>query len=333
MKLRRFNINREALLVLCAAVTGALASLIPWPNIFANLSGNEMWDRGIYIQQIISGNTPITYIEYDSWIRFFTHEYLWALLLDFVSKSSYLHYETFFQIISALSLSAFSAVLVKKTNILALPLLINPLVIDLIYSQLRLALALSILMCLTIFHVRRWYVIGVCVAAAIMIHTAAVIFAAAHFVALMTAPNGRPHRWRAHIRVTIIILFGFLVGISVGPLREEILSAIGDRRAVYSEKGSSILYNSFWIVLFFALILDFRRTLRNYNSRYALAILGIIFIGTFTGVYTQRFISAAFPHLISGILTVFGRDNFLIFFPYFVYFSFQWFYYITNLIS
>jgi len=319
--------------VFVATIIGVLVSFIPWPDIVASLSGEPMWDRAVYIAKIQSANTGVDYINYGNFISLFTHEVLWAKLLEFASQSSWLHYSTLFQVISALSLSAFFALLAQRRHFLLLPLLINPLVIDLVFSQLRLALALSILIWLIILRVRAWYIVWPTAVVTIMIHTAMVIFVAAHICASVTKKDGPFRNWNDARRVTLLLLFGISVGVAIGPLREVLLSLIGDRREVYPHMSSSYLYLSYWLILFGALVIDYRRTIKKYESRYALAILGIIAVSTFTGGYTTRLIGAAFPFMVAGIFNVFGRHNFFISIPFLIYFVLQWLYYINNMVS
>jgi len=327
------RIRNENFKIVAAAIIGILASFIPWPDIIQEVSGSPMWDRSVYISKIVSGNTLLSYFHYDNIISFFTFEFLWAWLMDVTSRSPYLNYEVVFQIISSLTLSGFAAALARRKNLIYIIFLINPLVIDLVYSQLRLSLALSILAWLVILRVRAWYIFLPMAAIATMIHTAAIIFIAAHILASWTGPDGRKKSWSANKTMSILVLFGFSVGVLVGPLREQILSAVGDRRVEYQDASSSILYLSYWIVLFISLVADHRRTLKHYESRYAVAILGIVFINVFTGFYSLRFLAAIFPFLIFSSFTVFGKYNFLISIPFVYYVAFQWYYYIVNLIS
>lgn len=330
---RPLKVTKDGFRIFAAAIIGIVASLTPWPSIVIELSGSPMWDRSVYISQIESGNTLLSYFYFDNLVSYFSYEFFWATLIDFTSNSKYLHYESLFQIISTLSLSAFAVLLARRTHLLALIFLLNPIIIDLIYSQLRLSLALSILMWLIILRIRAWYIFLPFAAVATMIHTAMVIFVAAHFVASVTASGALRHSWSEHRRMIVLVLFGFSVGILVGPLRELILSAIGDRRADYADASSSLVYLSFWIFLFISLIVDQSRTLRSYESRYAVAILGIVFINVFTGFYSLRFLAAIFPFLIVSTFNVFGKHSIFISLLFICYCAFQWVYYISNLTS
>lgn len=330
---RPLKVNKDYFRILVAAIFGIVASFTPWPNIVIELSGAPMWDRSVYISSIESGKTVLSYISFDNLLSYFLFEFLWARLLNFISYSPYLHYETLFQIISTFSLLTFAIILAQRTHFFALIFLLNPLIIDLIYSQLRLSLAISILMWLIILRIRAWYIFLPFAAFVTAIHTSMVIFVAVHFVALVTAPGALRYGLSPQTRITMLVLFGFSVGILVGPLRELILSVLGDRRADYPSASSSLVYLSYWIVLFISLVVDQSRTLKSYESRYAVAILGIIFINMFTGFYSSRFIAALLPFLIVSSFSVFGKYNFFVSLPFLFYVVLQWLYYINNLTS
>ncbi len=88
---------------------------------------------------------------------------------------------------------------------------------------------------------------------------------AAHFFHKMT----RMHTF-------CLILVGFLISTAISPLREQLLKAVGDRRAVYVDMSSSVAYLSFWLGLWFALLLRWRNTLQTLDGRYAVIILSIL---------------------------------------------------------
>lgn len=318
---------------LVGALIGALASLIPWPEILWDSFGFLFVDRENYIYKIEYQQSQLYrfYYYYEGVLDYFTDEFLWALIMDASLRSNFLYYETLFQLITTLSISGLAAILARRMSYFALILIINPLVIDFVYSQLRLALALSLLIWLVVFRVRAWYFLIPVALVATMIHTSMLIFICAHFLATWTGSDGVWREWSVNKRTIVLVVFGICIGVLVGPLREIVLSSVGDRRADYQDAGSSFLYLSYWIILFLSLIADRVRTLQSYESRYALAILGIIFINLFSGFYSLRFIAAIFPFLICASLRVFGQKNFIISIPFLIYFVFQWLYYIGNL--
>ena len=330
---RRLTVSLERLRIFCALMIGILLSFIPWPDIVLELSGRPMWDRNVYIKTIQAGTGLLSHFRYETLVSFITHEYLWAWLMDVLHRARFVSYELVFQAISTATLSAAAVILARRKSLLFLIFLLNPLIIDLVYSQLRLCLALSLLWWILVLRVQSPRVVFPLLITTTLIHTGMLIFLAAHFVATMTGPDFSRFRWSARRRMAMLVCFGFAVGIMVGPLREMLLSAVGDRRAQYQDISSSLLYLSFWIGLFFLLVFDQRRTLIKYESRYSVAILAIVFINAFTGFYSTRFIAAIFPFLIVAIFSVLGKNKFLVSIPFLIYFLFQWYYYLRNLLS
>lgn len=326
-------LSLERLRIFCALIIGILLSLIPWPNIVLELSGQPMWDRNVYIKTIEAGTGLLSYFQYDSIVSFVTHELLWALLIEFLHRSDLVGYELAFQTISTATISACAIILARRNSLLLLILLLNPLIVDLAYSQLRLSLALSILLWIVALQIRNLYIVFPLLLTAALIHTGMLIFLAAHLLATITGPNFSKRRWGTHKRMTLLIGFGLAVGIMLGPLREMLLSAVGDRRAEYIDMSSNLLYLSFWIGLFWLLVFDQKRTLEKYESRYSIAILGIVFINAFTGFYSIRFIAAVLPFLITSIFAALGKNTFLVSIPFLVYFTFQWYFYLSGILN
>ena len=95
-----------------------------------------------------------------------------------------------------------------------------------------------------------------------------------------------------------LILVGFLISTAISPLREQLLTAVWDRRAVYVDMSSSVAYLSFWLGLWFALLLRWRNTLQTLDGRYAVIILSILVMNVIFSGYSTRFVAAAFPSLL-----------------------------------
>ncbi|HNR11345.1 MAG TPA: hypothetical protein PKN72_09110, partial [Nitrosomonas europaea] len=124
---------------------------------------------------------------------------------------------------------------------------------------------------------------------------------------------------------------GAFISLLIGPLREALLSAIGDRRAEYHDMSSSLLYSLFWIALLIPFYLGRRYLVTLDYARYALVIVSIVFVNVFHGGYSTRFLAAAFPGLVSAVLSLHGVIKIMILVLFIVYAVFQWLYWLRIL--
>lgn len=169
-------VNKQTFYAFLGAVVGFILSTVPWPDFYRYFNGVGMWDRDVYIEKIVSGDIRFDFISYDGFLSLIADEYIWGWLESVIYHSSVLDVEDFLAVISALSLGSFSSALAKKGFFWLIPFLLNPLVIDLAYSQVRLSLAVSLIYWMYVFGVERLLyvvVIGIVVS---MIHTAGLIF-------------------------------------------------------------------------------------------------------------------------------------------------------------
>ena len=119
-----------------------------------------------------------------------------------------------------------------------------------------------------------------------------------------------------------LILVGFLISTATGPLREQLLAAVGDRRAVYVDMSSSVAYLSFW----FALLLRWRNTLQTLDGRYAVIILSILVMNVIFSGYSTRFVAAAFPSLLIAMAEFRSKPPQILIGIFSVYSLLQWLY-------
>ena len=320
-------VDKQAFYTFLGAVVGFILSMVPWPDMYRYFNGVGMWDRGVYIEKIVSGDVRFNFFDYDGFISLITNEYVWGWLENLVYHSDVLDVEDFLAVISALSLASFSSALSKKGFFLLIPFLLNPLVIDLAYSQVRLSLAVSLIYWMYVFGVERLLyvvVVGIFVS---MIHTAGLIFFSVYLLSLVSvkfrALGASSFEWR----LFVLVGFGLFWGVIVGPLREFILSYIGDRRVVYSDMASSYLYNSFWLFLFFVFLANFRKIASFVEGRFSISILSAFVVLAVSGGYSLRFISASFPFILISLFSVSKKCRWISVSCFVLYSLAQWYYY------
>lgn len=325
--------NREYRgLILPILITGIL-SLIHWPEIIYQSFHAILWDREVYTQKILSGDSLFSYFTYDSLISYFTYEYSWEFLISLIQENRVpFDYDTFFQIISSLFIITASLILYRKGGYLAILLMANPLVFDLAYSQLRSALAISLLNILYLTKPKSNFVSFAICLLATSIHTAMAIFIAIYFLCAVTADRDAwLSRWSAEMRLVTIVGAGVMVGLLIGPLREVALTLLNDRRADYGNMGSSPLYLSFWIMLFGIFLLNYREFIQSLEGRFSLFILALVAVNLFTSAHTLRFLALAYPYIMATILIARPPVRIFALAVFSVYLVAQWYFYLTGL--
>jgi len=325
--------NREYRGLLLPILVTGLLSLIPWPEIIYQSFHAILWDREIYTQKILSGDSLFSYFTYDSLISYFTYEYSWEFLVSLIQENRLpFDYDTFFQIISSLFVVTSSLILYRKGGYLAILLMANPLIFDLAYSQLRSALAISLLNILYLARPKSNLVsLAVCLLAT-SIHTAMAIFLAIYFLCVATAERGGwLSKWSVEMRLVAIVGAGAMFGLLIGPLREVALTLLNDRRAEYGDLASSPLYLSFWVILFGLFLLNYREFIQSLEGRFSLFILALVAVNVFTSAHTLRFLALAYPYIMATILIARPAIRFFALAIFSVYLVAQWYFYLSGM--
>jgi len=202
-------------------------------------------------------------------------------------------------LISILVIATF--VLVHSNSPALLIFLLNPLIIDLVFSQIRSALALSLLLC-AVMHSKGRLVGVILVTLACLIHTSMIvligIYVAAKLISRIRMPSG------SLIRFGMVLFVALVVALVLSFGREALLTGVEDRRAIYLNSSSSIMYLGFWSCA--ALILLFSRLITGvYKSSWMVFFVAIFFFTSFfmglAGVNGTRFVSLSIPLFIVTI--------------------------------
>lgn len=294
----------------------ALMYQIPdWETIFQSVYGYPFDDRMVYEEFLRSPDFNIAYQDSFSPLMYVTFEFTWHKILYFLYEIMGLSSQHIFYLITTMLLWRFSYDVIDRLGVKYLPFLLNPLIVELAYSQLRFALAIfvfsfvcrgqrSLLLTLIVYIL------------AITIHTTVIIFMVAQFSARFFQDINKKS-------IVCLILIGFSISLLIGPFREDILSIAGDRRAQYSDKSSSIEYLSFWIFLFIANAVQKKQN-KNFwifDTKYSLIILSSIFSSLIFGGYPARFIAACYPYLLSSMKR-FEKNTSLLIFIMFAFYNF-----------
>lgn len=160
------------------------------------------------------------------------------------------------------------------------------------------------------------------------IHTSAVTFVAMFAAALMFE---KTVKIKPIFKTTLSILIGLGIGIATGPLMSTILTAIDDRRSEYTDMSSSIVYMSFWLILFayFSLKGLFESKHRTFSFYISLMVLALVAVQAVMGGYASRFLVALFPFVIAAMLETKAKEQPIVIISYLAYSFMLWFYWIN----
>ena len=136
---------------LASLLFAALYVTVPWPGIFSRLYGYTMIDRTVYELLITSNNLRGDYFSFSSPLSYFTDEYLWSRTLRWLYSDLSVPVSVIFLAISFIGILLFSITLLRSLRWYWLFTLINPLIVDLVFSQLRLTLSISVILVVYLF--------------------------------------------------------------------------------------------------------------------------------------------------------------------------------------
>lgn len=311
-----------------------LMFVMPWDE----LTGGFV-DRLNYENYFIFEDSVLTYQSFDRFFDYLTGEYLWHYTIGYLISDLGYSTDEIFGLISFLFLIGIALYVVRYIGLVALVFIFSPIVVDLAFSQLRLAAALSIviLASLTKNRILLIFAYGV----SLFIHTSMVLFGLSFFVAYFVSKNFEINYKKKYFnfdsfflfinnkysKIIILAILGFLISLTISPLRAELLSVVGDRRVDYHDMSSSFGYSIFWICLLFVFLIQPLSWYSRWSNNYSIIILFVVFFNLFFSGYSLRFIAASLPIFVQSIFSI-ERYKFVLASFYFVYLSLQWLYWL-----
>ncbi|MBE7526251.1 MAG: hypothetical protein HS120_00830 [Burkholderiales bacterium] len=308
-----------------------MVAAVPWEEIFRAINSHGFMDKEVYADYFLNQVSVLDYKEFNSILSYVSNEFLWHYAISWLVSSTGVLIDYVFLAISCITLLIFGLLLAKWQGIYALPLLINPLVIDFAFSQYRLALAISILGAAYLLHGRYRAVSFALVLASLFIHSGTTLFLLIYAAVWLVQWLSVHFRIGCSAVFAILFAIGSFISLLIGPLREVILSVIGDRRAEYIDMSSSLLYSLFWAALLIPFYLSRRYLMALDYARYALVIVSIVFVNLFHGGYSTRFLAAAFPGIVAAVLGLHGTIKTLVTVLFIAYAMLQWLYWLRIL--
>lgn len=253
-----------------------------------------------------------------------TNEPLWIGILLLLGK--YLgNMNDCLMVLSFFSIFCFTLYLYKKSNSVAYFIfLLNPLTIDLFFSQIRSAVAMSFLLLALLS--KNKYIITLITIIATLIHAALAIISLLLLLSYVVEMNKNRLKL-VYKGLAIISGISFAVILAFG--REIVLGAFGDRRVEYDSDTSSITYMLFWLFIGLVLLLVAKRSSINLrNHIYCISCLVMAFLLTVFNVYSSRFIALSIPFVVLSVSDIRLDMRIFVLFVFVTYQVTQWYYWL-----
>lgn len=286
---------------------GFFALLFSWLFIYAPWSQMALESNDVprYLLRIdLLLNESDTNVDDLSLSEFIKSEPLWRYILIYIG-------DLFDKPIDGLQLVSFCTIFIYafflygRINLfLASLFLFNPMVIDLVISQIRSAFAMALFLVALMIQNRLIRLIVIAIAS--LIHTITFVLFLVYIFSKLLELNR--NRFTYKLLGIAALFFGLVLAIILAGGKEMLAGATGDRRFGPGEVQVSFIYLSFWMLLAIALALPFIQrydeTLREYwTNYYAIVMLALPFLMGIFGVNSVRFAALCFPILLYSMST------------------------------
>ena len=288
--------------------------IIPW----VGMRGHDFVDVKVYILRIVylhGGGNEAHY----SGMAWLTSEPLWKYIIITLGNTfSDPRMGVYF--ISFLSLMLYSSFLFRRVNpLIAMLLLLNPMIIDMIIAQIRIALAFGLI--LMAYDLRSRWGSALLIVVAFLIHASMPVFLGIYYILYYL--NGEIKAKKIYL-VSLALAIALALFMKYG--MNIILTMMGDRHAGYEDiiKGSTLSYSLVWILM--AMILATFATYENDEERmiiaYAITIMSFYFFASALGVFGKRYVTVTMPFIIIAIGYLpkhYKQGTYLLFFLFNIY--------------
>lgn len=316
--------KKKTLILFYSILISCLIPLIPWNDI----RSIPYYDRRVYINYIDNVPNKIHWFDFDGLMTKISFEWLWHKILQFCTEVIGLDAITILYIISFLILfSATLFVCYRRNNYWSAIFIFNPVFVDFIVSQSRLAFTMAIIFLAYFLRSRKNILYIPLLIITPFIHTSSVLFIFMIGTALYLEESKFLEKHLQNFsKTTIAIIVGLLVGIVTGPLMSIILGSVGDRRAEYDDMSSPITHIAFYLILvpYFLMKGYFEKSQKDFTFYVTIMMLMIVLLNTVFSGYPSRFIAATFPFFICAFLSLKGQENVIMWASYLVYTLILW---------
>lgn len=324
---RLSNFSKDKFILIIFLFVSFCFPFIPLDKMSAT---GYFFDRDQYFDAYLYKNYRLESFLPEKFIDYFTFEWGWHFLTSYSYNFLDIPVNVFFGFITFLCIFSFGLFVFKNSSSwLPLLYLLNPVFLAFAFSQLRLAFAMVIFLIFIYFFNKKNYIISFFfLISSNLIHTAIILFFIIFFLSKIISTLNN-----IYIKLISIILSGFLLNILTGPLREMLLSAVGDRRAEYKDMSSPTVYFIFYVVYFLYVVyedLKYKKGyMNNYIYNYAFIIFSFTLVSLIFGGYVSRFIAASYGFIVISLFLVKTKNKIFIHCGYTLYLFLLWFTFLT----
>lgn len=292
--------------------------LLPWND----LAGGFV-DRLNYVNYFENEISILEYRELDGLTSYLTNEFIWHFAIGQMVSGAGFSIDVVFLWISGLYLVLIAYFTVQKSSPFALLMLISPLLVDLAFSQLRLAAAFIIVL-VAYFFVSRRFILVLAFVLSSFVHTAMLLFGIMFVSAYFVSKQNSGILAKRVSKILALLFLGLVISLLISPLRYEILMLLGDRRADYHDMSISVAYSLFWICLLIVFSFQSSRWFNDLFNCYSFIILSLVFFNLLFSGPSLRFLSVSLPMITYSALHTANQYKFLLIMTYFLYLFIQW---------
>jgi len=295
--------KRVVLALFASLIFSSIFVLIPWEV----LKPGAFLDLAVYKHKFMFETSVLVEKNVTTVWGFFINEGLWDVLIRYLSADLGIPLDSIFSFIALFTIFSFCKYIAVRHGILAMIFVVNPLVVDFAFSQMRMALAISVF--IVAIDLNKVWIKYFLFIVASFFHTALVLFVGVYFLSISYLKCKKSRVAFFNSPMVFVLFVAFSVFFVIGPLRFLILSYLGDRRVHYPAGGSTLLYASFWFFYAFVILLASRnRRFVNVAAMMSLVWVLVFLFATMFGMYGARFLSAAYPFIVSSMLVFIGME-------------------------
>lgn len=313
--------------IIVSFILAIFITFFPWDGV--NPRGFFI-DRDQYFFNYDFKRFRLDSIEVNKIYDYIFQEWIWHYLTGFSRNVLNLDPIFFFGFITFITCFAYSLFIsIETKKVIPLIYLANPDFIVFVYSQLRLALAMSLfLMAIYLFNKKKIIFFLILMLISLSVHTSMLFFWVIFFISLYISKLKN----KKALSISLILLTGLIITFLIGPIRGVVLEYFGDRRVEYDDMSSPPIYLLIFALYFFTLIFSRYKDeiiYSNYIYIYSYIIFSLVFFTIILGGYSLRFVYASYFFIVVTFLLLKGKLGIVFHYGFILYLCMAWYVFLT----